>query len=486
MVNARLLLGSCFAIVCSNGLLAAVPQSPRIGNVEILADQGWLNNPATIWYDNFDNSQFLSSRYLESPRVTPISYEALGGSGRSVRARWRLGQIDAGNLKKTFGRNPMDYKGFAARPTEDFTEIYWRQYVKMQEGWVGQPAKLSRASSFSASNWSQAMVAHVWEDNGSLRGLGLDPVRGVNSNSQVVTNGWNDFSNFSWLGKTNASSQIFDTAESGRWVSVEGRVKLNSPGKTDGIFQLWIDGQLEASNTNLNWIYSWNEYGINAVFLENFWNSGSSVAQERYFDDFVISTAPIGPAKSPLNPLVTKTTFKDPEAGDTQSAWQLQIASNLSGNDLVWESESILGEGLSIEVNDSNGTFQGSLSGTDRLLEEQLYALRVRQQGSSGQWSSWSPWNTSLQTGQTVALSGDFDGDNDVDGADFLVWQRDTSIGSLSDWQTNFGTTSAASTGISVPEPSSSVLVGISTLLAVLLGSYVTQAPYLSRRGNGQ
>ncbi len=49
-------------------------------------------------------------------------------------------------------------------------------------------------------------------------------------------------------------------------------------------------------------------------------------------------------------------------------------------------------------------------------------------------------------------LPGDFDNDGDVDGRDFLVWQRNSSVGDLSDWQANFGKplTSAAT---AVPEP---------------------------------
>ncbi len=65
-----------------------------------------------------------------------------------------------------------------------------------------------------------------------------------------------------------------------------------------------------------------------------------------------------------------------------------------------------------------------------------------------------------------AGLSGDFDGDDDVDGADFLAWQRDPGVGNLSDWQTNYGTTAlltAASTP--VPEPSALLLGALASLL---------------------
>jgi hypothetical protein len=38
-----------------------------------------------------------------------------------------------------------------------------------------------------------------------------------------------------------------------------------------------------------------------------------------------------------------------------------------------------------------------------------------------------------------TALSGDFDLDDRVDGHDFLVWQRNPTVGALADWRTNYG-----------------------------------------------
>jgi len=56
-------------------------------------------------------------------------------------------------------------------------------------------------------------------------------------------------------------------------------------------------------------------------------------------------------------------------------------------------------------------------------------------------------------------LLGDFDNDNDVDGADFLTWQRNPSVGSLSNWESEFGMTSALATTKVVPEPTSLLLL---------------------------
>jgi hypothetical protein len=51
-----------------------------------------------------------------------------------------------------------------------------------------------------------------------------------------------------------------------------------------------------------------------------------------------------------------------------------------------------------------------------------------------------------------AGTAGDFDQDGDVDGRDFLVWQRNSAVGDLADWQANYGA-GGASSSTAVPEP---------------------------------
>ena len=63
-------------------------------------------------------------------------------------------------------------------------------------------------------------------------------------------------------------------------------------------------------------------------------------------------------------------------------------------------------------------------------------------------------------------LPGDFDEDDDVDGHDFLLWQRDPNVGLLSDWQANYGQSNLALPAVAqVPEPSLLLLVASSVSL---------------------
>lgn len=75
-----------------------------------------------------------------------------------------------------------------------------------------------------------------------------------------------------------------------------------------------------------------------------------------------------------------------------------------------------------------------------------------------------------------VVASADFDGDGDVDGADFIKWQRGGSPNPLSSsdlslWKQQFGSSAALGAGAAVPEPTSLVLATLPML--VWLGNAV-------------
>src|SRR5262249_28667028 len=150
------------------------------------------------------------------------------------------------------------------------------------------------------------------------------PATGI-LDSHKATTGYNDFAHLRWMGLRDGKTPLFHSAESGRWVCVESHVKLNTPGQRDGVFELWIDGRLETSRTDLDWTGAWNDEGINAVFLEHYWNSGSVRRQARWFDDFVISPQPIRPIVSTTPPTLTRTP------GTNVSGWEAQAAADAQG-----------------------------------------------------------------------------------------------------------------------------------------------------------
>ncbi len=251
--------------------------------------------PEWIWCDDFEEDRLPRYSEYESrdsfERVAGIGY----GGSTGMRARFRLDQVNAGYLHVHFGKVPS--AGF--RPvdggTQIYRDIYWRVYVRYAPDWTGGGGnKMSRAQSLASREWAQAMIAHVWTPSEPLDRLFIEPASGIGPRGRLLTREYNDFPNLIWLGQDWTGTPLFAQASLGKWYCVEARARLNDPGRSNGVFELWVNDRLEARLSGLGWMGSFVDYGINAVYVENYWNEGAPKRQERYFDDFIVSTQRIG------------------------------------------------------------------------------------------------------------------------------------------------------------------------------------------------
>lgn len=239
-------------------------------------------------------------RYFEHVRAggSFVREEGVGlGGSTGLRARFQEGQVSAGSLKLALGRTPDAYVAPVDGGSAVHEEIYWRFYFRTEPEWSGGGGfKLTRATSLVDEDWAQAMIAHVWSDAPPGQNfLALDPASGVLPGTDlVVTTKYNDFPNLRWLGRVRGATPLFRPEGLGRWYCIEIRVRLNDPGLPNGEFEMWIDGEPEAAQSLLDWRGLFDDYGINAIFLENYWDEGAPREQERYFDNLVVSTGPIG------------------------------------------------------------------------------------------------------------------------------------------------------------------------------------------------
>jgi len=250
-----------------------------------------------VWCDDFEENRLR--RYFE--------YDSAGGSfvraagvGRDgsfgMRARFAKGQTEAGALHLAMGKEPSRSFKTVDAGTAIYRDLYWRAYLRTQPGWVGGAGyKFTRAMSFATRSWAQEMVAHLWGgDPPDSNYLQLDPVSATDSFGVLAATQYNDFAHFRWLGRKRGVTPLFDASHVGRWYCIEAHARLNDSGGSNGVFEYWLDGNLEARETGLTWVGPLGAYGINAVFFENYWNGGSPAAQERYFDNIVVGTQRIG------------------------------------------------------------------------------------------------------------------------------------------------------------------------------------------------
>ena len=249
-------------------------------------------HPQWLWCDSFESDTAINTNYFDVDRASgrmALSSDSPFDGSYSLQMQYVPGQNDSGSLKLSLGATPVSPMRYT---NQKFDELYWRFYMKVSNNWSGQPFKTTRGIVFSASNWSEAAIGHLWQDN--ALGLGLDPVSGV-VGSTVVTTTYNDFAHFDWLGEVNGPFQVYAPANVNKWTCVEVHMKLNTPGGSDGVLAFSVNGQQQAQASNLNFRGSYTAYGINAIMLEGYSNGAvSTQVQSRYFDNFVVSTQPIG------------------------------------------------------------------------------------------------------------------------------------------------------------------------------------------------
>ncbi len=82
-----------------------------------------------------------------------------------------------------------------------------------------------------------------------------------------------------------------------QWITVETRIKMNTPGDKDGVVQSWLNGQRILNRTNIRF-RDVDSFSIDSFMFSTFFGgSGSEWAptKDEYidFDDFVISNSPI-------------------------------------------------------------------------------------------------------------------------------------------------------------------------------------------------
>lgn len=251
--------------------------------------------PEWIWCDDFEVDRL--DRYFEYGRAEGrfTRQPAVGVAGSAgMTARWARGEVNAGFLHLAFGRTPAPRFRPVDSARTDHRDVYWRFYLRNAPGWSGGGGrKLTRAIVFGAADWSTAAMAHVWSGGPNGVRLILDPASGV-AGGRMATSGYNDNRGLRWLGAKPGTAPLFAPTEIGKWHCIEVQARLNDPTRPNGVFRLWIDGKLDVERADLDWVGTYRDYGINAVFLENYWNGGAPGPVERHFDRFVVSTKAIG------------------------------------------------------------------------------------------------------------------------------------------------------------------------------------------------
>jgi len=166
-----------------------------------------------------------------------------------------------------------------------------------------------------------------------------------------------------------------------------------------------------------------------------------------------------------------------PDVNVTITNGLLEATSSLRTNGSVVLNGGILRAGSYQEFFSTPGSLEVNEGGTLQLRASSESIAAVNTLVSNGYITTSSPQGTGafqigvVNVGGTdftqvtlppSGLDGDFDIDDDVDGNDFLIWQRglggNFDAADLADWRANFGSMSLAASLLPTPEPFSAVM----------------------------
>jgi hypothetical protein len=344
------------------------PSPPTSLSAYVASPEAACVEPAVILCEDFETDNQSSWSDYEDNGFVVMTDEALSGS-RSMRQYYQLGQVDAGWLAWFFGDHPLG----GTRSGESFEEIYFRWYHKYQDGWPPNeyPEKMARVRShYVDCAWCFAWAEHFWvhADGTALS----DPVSNIPEPSGTV------LAAERWLGTVDMNLNF--PGRGAKWMSLEMRVKLNTPGQSDGRITFWADDQVVLDRQNLNLRGAYDQTTINVAMIDTYWNESSPVeGLRRWYDNVVLSTQPIGCAV----PTIQKSALTG------QTAWEVEVAEDTADYALVWSSGAMVNADNEVDMSPDVGTFAAGHLPCDG--PDDGFVVRARHQTAAG-WSDWTEW----------------------------------------------------------------------------------------------
>ncbi len=177
-------------------------------------------------------------------------------------------------------------------------------------------------------------------------------------------------------------------------------------------------------------------------------------ATVRIVDDLIMSRDPFNP-ESPASALEGKSTIAAVITGSDHTTIEVGDVAYIENGSLAVELD-----GYSPAPGDSY-TLLTAATIDGASFKETDFTLAPLAEGLDWELTIDA---TSVELSVIGTLVGDFNGDGSIDGQDFLFWQRNPTVGDLSDWQSAYNGGGPLSELTTIPEPS--------TLSLMLLGMY--------------
>ncbi|MFC1596845.1 polysaccharide lyase [Planctomycetota bacterium] len=243
----------------------------------------------SLFHCDFDSAEWFKEWGLATTpkRVDQVSDDSKRGfeplRGKALRVR-----IDSGGhygLSMAFA--------FKKRLGYEPEEVYFRYYLRLADDW--DPRRGGKLPGFGGTygraGWGGRPVNG--RDGWSARGLFLGQKEGrtpIGFYCYHMDMKGRYGSNWVW------DRDELGLLENNRWYCIEQYLKLNAPGRPNGILRGWVDGKLAFENRNVR-MRAVDTLKLESVWI-NFYLGGTWTAERDhhvFVDEVVISKRPIGP-----------------------------------------------------------------------------------------------------------------------------------------------------------------------------------------------
>lgn len=261
-------------------------------------DAGIDKHPDVIFATGFESSVWLTEWSYFSPR----SYaEAISEDdarqfepfhGRALRVRL----VKDSN----FGLD-LRYQ-LAHTGTQEPEEIYFRYYLRFGNDWnpyLDGGKMPGIAGTYGKAGWGMRKSDgyNGWSVRGAFasRPASAKSAVGLTALGSYVYHADIEDSSGEYWGWNGGPSGLL---ENNRWYAIEQHVKLNTPGKKNGLFQVWVNGSQVFKRTDIRFRHVPN-LKIETVWLDVYHGGVSPAPKDMalYIDNVVIAREYIGPVK---------------------------------------------------------------------------------------------------------------------------------------------------------------------------------------------
>ena len=236
--------------------------------------------PSWILCDGFesgDMSYWSNDLNTDGGRLTTTTTAPHGGAN-AAQESYAAGTPGDGWGAKFFGDHPL-----LQTPGAAVNDFYLRWWSKFSPGFAFPSTSAKSWIVAAFESWSANYPGpNTWSPFYIIVETRPDGTSTLTIHRKVPVDEWQSL-------PQNIGTPV--APATGAWHEMQVHLKLNTPGASDGVAEMWIDGTQKASYTSVNFRGTYSRFGWNHLVLSPYASPSSPSSQTQYWDGVVGSTA---------------------------------------------------------------------------------------------------------------------------------------------------------------------------------------------------